>query len=94
MPLLEHGALRDDPFTNVADDAALPDAPALVSLARLQRDGIAEGRNTPLGVVLPPDVSPEAIAASATAGAICIIRRGSKGLGIRYSGPKTRVAPA
>ena len=38
--------------------------------------------------------TPEAAAASATAGAIFIIRRGSKGLGIRYSGPKLSVAPA
>jgi hypothetical protein len=33
-----------------------------------------------------------AIGRRATAGAILIIRRGSKGLGIRYSGPKDRLA--
>ncbi len=34
--------------------------------------------------------TPESIAALATAGAIITMRRGSKGLGIRYSGPKRR----
>ena len=63
MALLERGALRDDPFTSIADDAALPDSAALISHVRLARDGIPEGRNAPLGVILPPDVAPEAIAA-------------------------------
>src|SRR5678809_438552 len=38
--------------------------------------------------------TPDSAAALATAGAIRIIRRGSNGVGIRYSGPKLRVAPA
>ena len=38
--------------------------------------------------------TPERIPASATAGAIWIIRRGSNGFGIRYSGPNDSVAPA
>jgi hypothetical protein len=38
--------------------------------------------------------TPESAAARATAGAIFIIRRGSNGLGMRYSGPKLSVAPA
>jgi hypothetical protein len=37
--------------------------------------------------------TPESAAACATAGAIFIISRGSKGFGIRYSGPKLRFAP-
>jgi len=40
------------------------------------------------------NATPEASAAFATAGAIFIIRRGSKGFGIRYSGPKLKLAPA
>ena len=35
--------------------------------------------------------TPESAAALATAGAIFIIRRGSNGLGIRYSGPNAQV---
>ena len=38
--------------------------------------------------------TPLAAAASATAGAIIIIRRGSNGLGMRYSGPKASFSPA
>jgi hypothetical protein len=37
--------------------------------------------------------TPLSAAALATAGAIFIIRRGSKGLGIRYSGPKVSFWP-
>ena len=37
--------------------------------------------------------TPLLAAASATAGAIFIISRGSNGLGIRYSGPKDKVCP-
>ena len=36
--------------------------------------------------------TPESIAACATAGAIFAIKRGSKGLGIRYSGPNVKSA--
>jgi hypothetical protein len=38
--------------------------------------------------------TPLSSAALATAGAIFIIRRGSKGLGIRYSGPNASFWPA
>ncbi len=38
--------------------------------------------------------TPLSAAAWATAGAIFIIRRGSNGLGIRYSGPKASCSPA
>jgi hypothetical protein len=36
------------------------------------------------------DATPESIAAFATAGAIFTMSRGSKGLGMRYSGPNAR----
>jgi hypothetical protein len=44
--------------------------------------------------VIGRKATPDSAAAFATAGAIRIIRRGSKGVGIRYSGPKLSVAPA
>ncbi|MCO6419413.1 DUF934 domain-containing protein [Siccirubricoccus sp. KC 17139] len=63
MPLLEDGRIIDDAWVRVADDAVLPDSPAIVTLARLQREAAQlAGRNAPLGVVLPPDVAPDAIA--------------------------------
>lgn len=64
MPLLEHGRLAVDPWTAVADDAPLPEgAPALVSLARLLSEAPAlVARNAPLGVALPNDADPAAIA--------------------------------
>ncbi|GGC60471.1 oxidoreductase [Siccirubricoccus deserti] len=63
MPLLEDGRIVDDPWVTVADDAPLPEAPTILPLARLQREAAAlAGRNGPLGVALPPDVAPEAIA--------------------------------
>ncbi len=37
--------------------------------------------------------TPTSTAAWATAGAIFIIRRGSNGFGIRYSGPKLSLSP-
>ncbi|NGM19601.1 DUF934 domain-containing protein [Roseomonas stagni] len=62
MPLLDGGALRPDPFATIGDDDALPEGAALVSLARLTRDGEAlAGRNAPLGVALPPDAHPDTL---------------------------------
>jgi uncharacterized protein (DUF934 family) len=60
MALLENGALRADDWVLVADDAPLPDAPALVSATRLAE---AATRNAPLGVALAPAESPDLIAA-------------------------------
>jgi uncharacterized protein (DUF934 family) len=62
MPVLEDGRLRPDDWVTVDDDATLPDAPVILSLARLQRDaaGLA-GRNAPFGVALPPETQPEEI---------------------------------
>lgn len=53
MPLLKHGAFTDDPWTHVADDAPLPDGPAIVTLTRFldERDALV-GRDAPLGVLL------------------------------------------
>jgi uncharacterized protein (DUF934 family) len=63
MPLLEDGRIVADAWVTVADDAPLPDAPAILPLARLQRDAAQlAGRNAPLGIALPPDAAPEAIA--------------------------------
>ena len=44
--------------------------------------------------VMGREATPSAAAACATAGAILSIRRGSKGFGIRYCGPKARCCPA
>ena len=38
--------------------------------------------------------TPQSVAAWATAGAMRVIRRGSKGLGMRYSRPKLSFSPA
>jgi uncharacterized protein (DUF934 family) len=65
MPLLDAaGQTLADSWVAVAEDAALPgDAPALVSLARLKSEAEAlAGRNAPLGVRLPSDTPPEAVA--------------------------------
>ena len=59
MALLKDGAVRADDWVTVADDAPLPEAPALVSLARLPA---VAGRNAPLGVALAPDENPDALA--------------------------------
>ncbi|MFC7475727.1 DUF934 domain-containing protein [Dankookia sp. GCM10030260] len=61
MPLLEDGRLVADDWVAVADDAPLPDAPAILSLARLRAEDLA-GRNAPLGLALDPATQPEAIA--------------------------------
>ncbi len=54
MPLVKNGVVIADPFTLVADDAALPDAPALVSAARLLAEGEALLAHAhPVGVIWP-----------------------------------------
>jgi len=62
MKLLKSGAWAQDAFTPVADDAALPEGPVIVSLARFQkeREQLLE-RNTPLGVRLQSHENPEAL---------------------------------
>jgi uncharacterized protein (DUF934 family) len=61
MPLITGDAFAADTFTTVADDATLPDAGgAIVSLTRFRKDraSLLE-RNTPIGVRLKPEESPE-----------------------------------
>ena len=60
--LIKNGAVADDPYTPVADDAPLPDGAVIVSLTRLRadREALLE-RNTALGVTLASDQSPELI---------------------------------
>ena len=60
MPLLESGLPVADRFTAVADDAALPDAPALISLARIAT--LEAGRNAELGIQVKSTTAPEDIA--------------------------------
>ncbi len=58
--LLKSGAFAADTFTQVADDAALPEGPVLVSLARFEKDRDALlARNIPVGVLLKSAESPE-----------------------------------
>ncbi|MDE2112203.1 MAG: DUF934 domain-containing protein [Alphaproteobacteria bacterium] len=62
MPLIKAGAYATDPYAAVADGALLPDGPAVVSLTRFRKDREALlARNTPLGVRLKSDESPEAL---------------------------------
>lgn len=62
--LIRNGVVADDLYTTIADDAALPEGPVVVSLKRLQaeRDTLF-ARNQKLGVVLNPDQSPETLGA-------------------------------
>ena len=60
MPLIKEGAFVQDAFVTVADDAALPDGAAIVSLARFQKDREALlARNAPLGIQLKAPENPE-----------------------------------
>ena len=60
MPLIKNGAFVQDAFVTVADDAALPDGAAIVSLARFQKDREALlARNAPLGIQLKAPENPE-----------------------------------
>ncbi len=64
MALIKDGAVVDDPWVAVADEAELPRArPAIVTLERwrAERDALI-GRNAPLGVRLASDRSPAEIA--------------------------------
>jgi uncharacterized protein (DUF934 family) len=66
MPLIRNGAFAENIYTAVADDAALPDGGAIVSLARFhkERDALL-ARNAPLGVILKAAQSPELLGADA-----------------------------
>jgi uncharacterized protein (DUF934 family) len=60
MPLIRNGALAQDGFTTVTDDAPLPEGGAIVTPARFksERDALL-ARNAPLGVRLASSQSPE-----------------------------------
>ena len=64
MPLLDAGGRTvEDGWVSVDDEASMPEGPALVSLARLERDRESlAGRNAPLGVSVPSNTKPEALA--------------------------------
>ena len=55
--LLKDGAVAENPWISVGDDdAAVPDGPVIVGLARWRRDRAAlSARNTPLGLRLKSD---------------------------------------
>ena len=62
--LIKNGVPAEDAYTDVADDAPLPDGAVIVSLKRFRADRDALfARNTPLGVKLASDQSPEALGA-------------------------------
>jgi uncharacterized protein (DUF934 family) len=62
MTLIRNGAPIDDTYASVADDAPLPQGAIIVSLKRLRAEGEALfERNTPVGVKLSSDQSPEAL---------------------------------
>ena len=57
-------AYAQNAYAPVADDAALPDGPVLVSLTRFQKDREALlARNTPVGVRLQSSENPESLGA-------------------------------
>jgi uncharacterized protein (DUF934 family) len=65
--LIRDNAFIEDGFVTVADDTALPDGGAIVSLARFQKDREALlARNAALGVRLQSHESPEALGADVT----------------------------
>jgi uncharacterized protein (DUF934 family) len=62
--LIKNGAYAQDVYASVADDAALPEGPVLVSLARFkkERDALL-ARNTPVGIKLQSSENPEILGA-------------------------------
>ena len=62
MPLIKNAAFAENTFARVADDETLPEGAIVVSLKRFQaeRDALL-ARNTPLGIRLTSDQSPEAL---------------------------------
>ena len=62
MSLIKNGALVEDCFQTVADDAPIPANGSIVSLARFQKDRESLlARNAPLGVRLLSSESPEVL---------------------------------
>jgi uncharacterized protein (DUF934 family) len=62
--LIKNSAYAQDVYAPVADDAALPEGPVLVSLARFQKERDALlARNTPVGIKLQSAENPESLGA-------------------------------
>lgn len=62
--LIKSGAYAQDVYASMADDAALPEGPVLVSLARFQKERDALlARNTPVGIKLQSNENPEILGA-------------------------------
>ena len=62
--LIKNGAFVADLYAAVADEAPLPEGPALVSLARFEKEREALlARNVPLGVKLKAEENPERLGA-------------------------------
>src|ERR1700738_4968821 len=63
MALLESGRIVSDPWQTLADDAALPSGPCILSLSRLQQDeAVRTAPHLRLGVALPVDQPAEGLA--------------------------------
>ena len=63
MPLLECGRIVRDSWQKLADDAALPLAPCILSLSRLRQDeAVRTAPHLRLGVALPVDQPAEVLA--------------------------------
>lgn len=63
MPLIKHGRIADDPWMTVVGDDPLPEGPAIIPLARWQKEReLLQQRPAPLGIRLSSDQSPTAIA--------------------------------
>jgi uncharacterized protein (DUF934 family) len=62
--LIKSGAYAQDIYAPVADDAALPEGPVLVSLARFKKEReTLLSRNTPVGIRLQSSENPEVLGA-------------------------------
>lgn len=62
MQLIRNGVFAEDSFVTVADEDALPDGPAVVSLERWQAEReTLRARNTPIGVRLKSGQEPSVI---------------------------------
>lgn len=64
--LIKNGAVAEDPWVTVGDEASVPgDRPAIVSFERWRRERATfVGRNSPLGIRLSSEETPEALAAA------------------------------
>jgi uncharacterized protein (DUF934 family) len=64
MPLIRNGSFEDCTFARTGDEGDLPAGAVIVSLKRWQAErAVLEARNTPLGLRLASDQSPELLGA-------------------------------